>query len=192
MSRKKASPSELYQLLQTPKFAVVDVETTGGIQDFNKIIEIAVVITDGKDILEEFCSLVNPKRNIPDFITQLTSIDDDMVANAPTYEQLAPQLYELLKGCCFVAHNVKFDYTFVQREFFYSGIEYKSTQFCTVKLGRKLVKLKSYRLDSLCEHFGISIQGRHRAYGDALATTYLLKEYIKILRNAFGEKQSLF
>lgn len=179
-------------MLEIPKFAVVDIETTGGIQDFNRIIEIAVIITDGQNILEEFCTLINPKRDIPDFITNLTQITNDMVKDAPTYEEIAPQLYELLKDCSFVAHNATFDYTFVQREFFYSGIKYQSSKFCTVKLGRKLVKLKSYRLDNLCEHFGIHINDRHRAYGDALATTILFHEYLKIIKNTFGEKQFLF
>ncbi len=191
-NKKLKFKSELYQLLEIPKFAVVDIETTGGTQDFNKIIEIAVIITDGKEILTEYSSLVNPKRDIPEFITQLTQISYEMVENAPTYEEIAPYLHELLKDCCFVAHNVKFDYTFVQREFFYSGIEYKSEKYCTVKLGRKLVKLNSYRLDSLCQHFGITIQDRHRAYGDALATSILLHEYLKIIRDKFGEKQFLF
>lgn len=191
-NRKSKFKSELFPLLQIPQFAIVDIETTGGMQDFNRIIEIAVIITDGKKILNEYCSLVNPKRNIPEFITQITGISYEMVENAPTYEEIAPHLYELLKDCSFVAHNVNFDYTFIEREFRYAGIEYKSPKYCTVKLGKKLVKLPSYNLDSLCKHFNINIENRHRALGDALATTQLFHHYLKIIRNKFGEKQYLF
>jgi len=184
--------SELYQLLNTPKFAIVDIETTGGNQDFNKIIEVAIIITDGKNILNEFHSLVNPNREIPEFITQLTQIDNEMVKNAPTYKDIAPKLYELLSSACFVAHNVKFDYPFIKREFEQSGIKYESEKYCTVKLGKKLLKLTSYRLDSICQHFGIIIENRHRAYGDALATAKVFHEYMKIIRDKLGVQQYLF
>ncbi len=189
MKKKK---SELFRLLEIPRFAVVDIETTGGNYRYNKIIEIAAIITDGKNILDEFRSLVNPQRNIPEFITQITNITNEMVENAPTYNQIAPQLYDILSNNCFVAHNVSFDYDFVKQEFREAGFNFHTEKQCTVRIGRKLIKLLSYRLDCLCDHFNITIHDRHRAYGDALATTYLLHEYLKIIREAHGEVQLLF
>ena len=99
------------------RYAIVDIETTGGQAAKEKITEFAVVIHDGEKILDSYETLINPERSIPYFITQVTGIDDKMVANAPKFYEVAKQIVKITEGAIFVAHNVRFDYSFVQEEF---------------------------------------------------------------------------
>ena len=90
-------------------YAIVDIETTGGYAANNDITEIAIVLHDGQTVVNRFESLVRPVRTIPYYIQVLTGISNEMVAEAPSFEELAPQLFELLNGKIFVAHNVNID-----------------------------------------------------------------------------------
>ena len=94
-------------------YAIVDIETTGGYAAANGITEIAVYIHDGEKLVQRFETLINPQQNIPSYITALTGISNAMVASAPVFEAVAPQLFELLNDRVFIAHNVNFDYSFV-------------------------------------------------------------------------------
>jgi len=158
-------------------FAVVDVETTGGPSHAgHRIIEIAVVeITDGV-VAGDFRTLINPGRAIPWGVTSLTGITPSMVAAAPTFEHVAPKVFELLEDRVFVAHNVGFDWRFVADELIRSGCEPPEVRrLCTVRMARRLVPaLRRRNLDELTRHFGVPIHERHRAYGDALATARVL------------------
>lgn len=157
-------------------YAVIDVETTGGTaQGSDRITEIAVVKLQQGRVIERFSSLVNPGRRIPAFISRLTGITDAMVADAPTFAQLAPALWQLLDGCLFVAHNVKFDYGFVRAEFARAGFTLSMAQLCTVVESRRYFPgLPSYSLGNLCAHFGIALKQHHRALADAEACAQLL------------------
>jgi DNA polymerase-3 subunit epsilon len=157
-------------------YAIIDIETTGGSAVYERITEIAVFIHDGEKITGQFNSLVNPQRPIPYYITKLTGINDQMVENAPTFDQLASKLDQITAGCFFVAHNVSFDYNFVREEFRRIGFKFERKTLCTVKLSRKLIPGKrSYSLGNLCNEIGINIKDRHRASGDALATVKLFE-----------------
>src|SRR5947208_698391 len=105
------------------QYAVVDIETTGSFAAGNGITEIAVVIHDGVKVLNFYESLVNPHTPIPYFIQRLTGIDNSMVANAPSFKEIAGQVYELLQDKIFVAHNVNFDYSFVKHHLKSAGFE---------------------------------------------------------------------
>ena len=160
-------------------YIVVDIETTGGSARYHRIIEIAIVIFDGKNVVERFSSLVNPGVFIPAYITALTGIDDAMVADAPTFENMVPYLKRLLQDGIFVAHNVNFDYGFLKKEFELAGERFEMKKLCTVRLSRKIIPgLPSYALGSLCNHLNIINEARHRALGDAMATVGLLKYLI--------------
>ena len=98
-------------------YCVVDVETTGANRKGQKITEIAIVKTDGQKIIDQFSTLINPERNIPLRITYLTGITNEMVAEAPKFYEVAKKIVEFTEGSVFVAHNVFFDYQFLQREF---------------------------------------------------------------------------
>lgn len=160
-------------------YAVVDIETTGGNASFGRIIEVAVVVHDGEKITETFSSLVNPCCNIPPFITSLTGISNNMVANAPKFEEIAVRLHRITENKVFVAHNVNFDYSFIKKEFSLLNVDFDRKKLCTVRLARKLVPgVKKYNLGSICGHFGITIHDRHRALGDAEATAELLSHLL--------------
>jgi DNA polymerase-3 subunit epsilon len=155
-------------------FAIIDIETTGGNAKTDKITDICIVIHDGLSVVEKYSTLINPEKNIPPFISRLTGISNEMVKDAPKFYEVARKIVELTEGMIFVAHNVNFDFGFVQAEFRSLGYSYKRDQLCTVKLSRKLIPgKKSYSLGNLCESLGISNSARHRAEGDAVATAEL-------------------
>ncbi len=157
-------------------YAIIDIETTGQSAQRGKITEIAIFIHDGFRVTDSFSSLVNPECYIPDFITRLTGIDNKMVQSAPRFYEIARQIVELTQDKIFVAHNVGFDYRFVQEEFKQLGYDYQRKTMCTVKMSRKFLPgHQSYSLGKLCAELGISIHGRHRAEGDALATVKLFE-----------------
>ena len=161
-------------------YAVVDIETTGNGYKGQKITEISIFIFDGKKIIDEFTSLVNPEQTIPAFITNLTGITDAMVRTAPKFYEIARKVQEITKDTIFVAHNVNFDYNIIQEEFKSLGFDFKRKKLCTIRLSRKIIPgLKSYSLGNICSTEGIEIVGRHRAKGDAEATVELFRRLIE-------------
>jgi DNA polymerase III subunit epsilon len=161
-------------------YAIVDIETTGGSPVSEKITEIAVFIYDGEKIVDELSTLINPEKKIPYYITALTGITNAMVAESPKFYEVARRFVEITQNCIFVAHNVSFDYQFIRNEFKRLGYEYSREKLCTVQLSRKLVPgLPSYSLGKICNHLNINIHERHRAGGDALATTKLFEYLLK-------------
>lgn len=158
------------------KFAIVDIETTGGTSYNSRITEVAVFIHDGKQVIDEFHSLVNPETEIPRFITGLTGITNEMVEKAPVFSEIAEELFQKTEDCVFVAHNVNFDYSFLRQEFKEAGYDFKRKKACTVRLSRAIIPgFPSYSLGNLCSNLGINITDRHRAKGDAQATVKLFE-----------------
>ena len=161
-------------------YAVVDIETTGNGYKGQKITEISIFIFDGKKVLDEFTTLVNPEAPIPSFITNLTGINQAMVRNQPKFYEIAKKVEEITKDTIFVAHNVNFDYNIIQAEFKSLGFDFKRKKLCTVRLSRKIIPgLKSYSLGNICADEGIPISARHRARGDVEATVELFKRLIE-------------
>lgn len=158
-----------------PTYAVVDLETTGGRPEQDGIIEVAVVITDGQEIIDSYETLINPERPLPKFIAGLTGISPAMLEEAPTFADVADHLFALLANHTFVAHNVAFDYNFIRHHFKHVQHSFRQPRLCTVRYARSVIPdLPSYSLGKLCKSLGIEINGRHRAHGDAYATTQLL------------------
>ena len=155
-------------------YAIVDIETTGGNFKNGRITEIAIYRHDGEKIVDEFVSLVNPECYIPEYITQLTGISNQMVQKAPSFPQIARRVLDMTADAVFVAHNATFDYNFIRAEFSSLGFDFVRPNLCTVKMSRKLLPgHASYSLGNLTQALGITIQGRHRAGGDAYATVQL-------------------
>jgi DNA polymerase-3 subunit epsilon len=172
--------------LDTVRFAVVDVETTGGASwRGHRITDISVVEVLGGEIVAEYETLVNPGRSIPPMITALTGITTEMVAGAPFFDHVADEISERLTGRVFVAHNATFDWGFVSSELLRAtGDAPEVPQLCTVRMTRRLVpELRRRNLDVVTRHFGIDIHARHRAHGDALATARVL---LRLLDEAAG------
>jgi DNA polymerase-3 subunit epsilon len=168
-------------------FLVVDVETTGvSAWAGDRITEVAAVLVRGGEVREAFHSLINPGRRIPSFITQLTGIDDAMVRHAPPFGEVAGALAYEMVGRVFVAHNARFDWNFLSAEYDrVASAPLKSLtgdQLCTVRLARRFLShLPRRNLDAVAHHYGVEIEGRHRAMGDARATAHVL---IGLLRDA--------
>ena len=158
------------------RLAIVDLETTGGQPAWDRITEIGVIEVDGFEVVSEWSTLVNPGGSIPAPIQALTGITNEMVAAAPTFAQIAAQLYERLAGRVFVAHNARFDYGFLRHEFERAGLKFMAKTLCTVRLSRRLyAQHASHNLDSLIERHGIDCRARHRAMGDADAVWQFLR-----------------
>lgn len=157
-------------------FAIIDIETCGSKFQYPKgrIIDIAILVHDGLQVVETFSTLINPGCHISGFYSNLSGITNEMVADAPHFHQVAKKIVELTEGKIFVAHNVGFDYGFIKEEFSFLGYNFRREKLCTVKLSRKLLpKRISYSLGHLCASLNIPIVNRHRALGDAEATAKL-------------------
>ncbi|MFN2570679.1 MAG: PolC-type DNA polymerase III [Gemmatimonadales bacterium] len=174
----EASPA-----LDACRYAVVDVETTG-VRAFSgdRIMEIAVVRLDGTIA---FHSLVNPGIPIPQFVASLTGIDAAVVRKAPPFEDIVDDLLAALEGCVFVAHNARFDWAFVSTEIERArGLLLQGPRVCTVRLARRLLPdLPRRNLDWVSGYFGIEIEGRHRAVGDAVAAAKCLGRMLRMARD---------
>ncbi|WP_305046218.1 3'-5' exonuclease family protein [Geoalkalibacter sp.] len=150
---------------------VLDLETTGTSPTHNRIIEIGLCEILHGQMVEEWSSLVNPQVRISPFITQYTGISDELVAAAPTFEELAEDLHQRLSGKVLIAHNARFDYGFLKNEFARLGLDYQEKTLCTLKLSRRLYpEHRRHGLDALIERHGLSSQARHRALGDVRMT----------------------
>ncbi len=162
-------------------YSIIDIETTGGSSKTERITEIAVFNHDGIKVVDEFCTLVNPEKNIPGFITGITGISNEMVANSPKFYEIAKRIVELTDNHIFVAHNADFDYAFIREEFRQLGYNFMRNRLCTVKMSKKLIPgLRSYSLGKLCSELNIQITDRHRARGDAHATVKLFEMLIDL------------
>ena len=162
-------------------YAIIDIETTGLSPAREKITEIAIVLHDGEKITGEFSTLINPEKKIPYRITRMTGINNQMVKNEPKFYEVARQIVDLTQDRIIVGHNVRFDYGFIRAEFKSLGYDFQRDTLDTVKLSRKLIPGKrSYSLGKLCASLGIENRARHRALGDALATTELFELLLSI------------
>ncbi len=157
-------------------YAILDIETTGGKFNEEGITEIAIYKFDGFAIVDQFISLVNPEKEIQQFVVKLTGINNGMLKNAPKFYEVAKRIVEITKDCTLVAHNTSFDYRILSTEFRRLGYDFNRNTLCTVELSQKLIlDQPSYSLGKLTKALGIPITDRHRASGDALATVQLFK-----------------
>ncbi len=167
-------------------YSIVDIETTGGSSRSHKIIEVAIVSFDGQQIVDTYSTLINPGKYVPPFITSLTGISNDMIEDAPSFEDVAQEILKRTEGQIFVAHNVNFDFSFLRQEFGLLGIKFERKKLCTVRLARRILPgFKSYGLGALSSALDIQIQGRHRALGDAEATAKILGILIEQDKDGF-------
>lgn len=160
--------------MKNTEYAIVDIETTGGNASGSRITEIAIIIHDGKNVIDRYETLVNPEKDIPLSIFGLTGINNEMVANAPIFDDISEKVLEMLTDRIFVAHNVNFDYSFVHHQLEQAGFKWSAKKLCTVRAARKIKPgLGSYSLGNLCNSLNIDLENRHRAGGDADATAIL-------------------
>ena len=168
-------------------YVVVDVETTGTSHGSgDRVTEFAAVIVRNGKVCEEYATLVNPERSISAYITQLTGISSAMVRDAPRFADVRRELRPLLaEPHVFVAHNAPFDWGFVNMELTRAGeAPLANDRLCTVRLARRLLsQLPRRSLDHVTSHYGIMVESRHRALGDATATAQVLS---RLLNDAYA------
>lgn len=166
-------------------YAILDIETTGGKYNEEGITEIAIYKYDGREVVDQFISLINPERSIQPFVVGLTGINSEMLRGAPKFYEVAKRIVEITEDCVLVAHNAKFDYRILRTEFSRLGYEFERKSICTVEVSKKLIPgMPSYSLGKLMYNLGIPVSNRHRAEGDAAATTKLFE----ILLNKDSQK----
>jgi len=178
----------LLQTIDDAVFTVVDVETTGMHPVHDRLTDIALYLVRNGKVIDNYASLINPLVPIPSFITAMTGISNSMVQNAPHAWEVIPIVTSILRDTIFVAHNAQFDWGFVthtaMRE---RNILLDNPVLCTVKLSRRLVpEAKKHNLDDLSRTFEIYIDDRHRAEGDAYATTQIFIRIMRRLRERMG------
>lgn len=164
-------------------YVVFDIETTGLSKEKEMITEIgAVKVADGK-IIDRFSTFVNPQRPISAEITKLTGITDDMVKDAPTIENVLPEFLKFCEDTVLVAHNASFDTGFIRIAAERAGLgELHHTIVDTLELARALLpELSKHKLDIVCEHLGVTLNGHHRAVNDAEATAEVFIKFLDML-----------
>jgi DNA polymerase-3 subunit epsilon len=151
----------------------VYIETTGGSYRNSRVLEVAAIRYEKGEVTAEFSSLINPETYIPASITSLTGIREGDIVDAPIFADIAEQFAEIMNGAVFVAHNVRFDYSFLKNEFAMIGMPFTPKLLCTVRLSRYLYKQEQgHSLAKLIERYDIPFLNRHRALDDARAILY--------------------
>ncbi len=164
-------------------YVVFDIETTGFSPITNRIIEIGAVRVEKGKIVGRFSEFVNPQVPIPFKIEQLTSINDSMVMDSDTIEQVLPRFLEFSKGAVMVAHNAGFDMSFIMENCKRQGIEQEFTYVDTVGMARMLLPgLNRFKLDTVAKALGISLENHHRAVDDATCTADIFVKFVKMCK----------
>ena len=165
----------------TGDFVVFDLETTGFSPVNDKIIEIGAVRVSGGKISERYSTFVNPGIHIPDRITELTTITDSMVADAPPIERVLPEFLDFIGDCALVAHNAGFDHGFLRQKAGEQGIVTDFTVVDTVGLARVLFPdLAKFKLNHIAKKLKISLENHHRAVDDAGATAEIFERFVEL------------
>lgn len=171
--------------LDEATFVVFDLETTGAKAPPCRITEIGAFKVERGEIKDEFHTLVNPETPIPEFITGLTGISDDMVADAPKFREILGDFLAFIDTSVLVAHNAQFDMRFLNHEIGLLHADHKiaNTHLCTVQLSRKLLPgIQNHRLKTVATHYGISLLNHHRASDDARATAEIFINLLGTLK----------
>lgn len=181
-----------YRQIAQQQFTVVDLETTGKDALTNRVIELSVLqATLAEDIQQQRTDLINPQTKIPERIAQFTGISQQMVEDAPTAAECFPDYLLLLSAGVLTAHNLDFDYPFLQAEYSRLGKSFarpECDRLCTVQLSRLMLsELPSRSLPNLVNHFQFKVGASHRAEADTLACWLLAKRLLTEILNEADE-----
>lgn len=148
----------------------VDIETNGGNGAMGRITEIALIRVEDGLVTEEYVTLVNPGSPVPSWITRLTGITNEELADAPYFDEVAHEVHRILHGAIFVAHNVHFDFSFIKRQLEALDFTFEPKLFCTVRMSRAMYpEHTGHSLQKIITRHAIETADRHRAYADAKA-----------------------
>lgn len=162
-------------------YTIIDIETTGLSTTKNEIIELSALKVRNDKIISQYSSLIKPDNSIGSFITKLTGITNEMVADSPKITEVLPDFTEFISDDCIIGHNVNFDINFIYDNLLrHFNREFSNDYVDTMRLARKFCKFPSHRLSYLAERFEISTEGHHRALNDCIMTYEIYKK-IKIM-----------
>ncbi len=173
--------------LHDQDYVVFDIETTGFSPRTDKITEIgAVKIVDGH-IVDSYSQLINPEKAIPQKVQELTGLTNAILSDKPTVEEIIEDFRDFTKGCVLVAHNAKFDISFIRREFKKAKFDFDYPVLDTLQLARSCVRgIKRFNLSALSKKLGVSLVGAHRAVNDAQATAEVFIKMLKIVNQEYN------
>jgi len=173
------------------KFCVVDIETNGSKPNNSQVIEVGAVMIQNGVVLDRFESFVECTF-LPEYISKITGINPEDLINAPTQVEVLSALREFMQDAVFVAHNVKFDYEFLNHSFDRFGLGNIGNQkLCSIELARRTIECERYGLSYLSETLELGEHIKHRAYSDALVTSRLLELTFQNLPNAVNVTDEL-
>lgn len=165
------------------KFVVFDIETTGFSAVNDRIIEIGAVKVENGEIVDRYSTFVNPERPIPFEIEKLTGINDGMVVDAAVIEDILPEFLAFSEDCIMVAHNAEFDMSFIKENCRRMNLLRKFTVVDTLAMARSMLPdLKNYKLDTVVEAVGGTLENHHRAVEDAESTADIFVKFVARLK----------
>jgi DNA polymerase III subunit epsilon len=157
--------------------AIVDVETTGGSPPRDRVIEIGILTVDFGVVTNRYSTLINPSRYLPPYITNITGITPDQLEHQPLFDHIAPEVFLLLQSRTFVAHNARFDLSFIKSEFSRFGVSFTPRHLCSAQLSRRLFPHhRRHSLEELILRYNLKVKNRHRALDDALAIWHFFQK----------------
>lgn len=177
--------SEERELAET-EFVVFDLETTGSKTPPSRITEIGAYKVLGGEVIDKFHTLVNPEMHIPEFITRLTRISDEMVRDAPLFAEVVDDFLQFIGDAVLVAHNSGFDMRFLNYEIgrVFAGHRLRNQCLCTVQLSRRLITdIPNHKLKTVAEYYCLDLVDHHRAAADAYATAHIFIDLVSRLHD---------
>ena len=170
-------------------YCVLDLETTGFSAVTEKITEVGIMKVKGGEVIDEFSCFVNPERHIPQRVTEVTNITDDMVKDAETIDKVFPKILNFIKDSVLVAHNAPFDIGFLKQNAKNLGYEFDYTYIDTLSLAKDLFPdYKKYKLGKIAENLGIKVEVAHRALDDVDTTVKVFNVMIDMLKKRGAQK----
>ncbi len=170
-------------------YCVLDLETTGFSAKTEKITEVGIMKYKDGEVIDEFSCFVNPEKHIPERVTEVTNITDDMVKDAETIDKVFPKILDFIKDSVLVAHNASFDMGFLKQNAKVLGYEFDYTYLDTLSLAKDLFPdYKKYKLGKIAENLGIKVEVAHRALDDVDTTVKVFKVMIDMLKKRGAKK----
>ncbi len=173
-------------------YCVLDLETTGFSASNDKITEIGIMKVKNKEVIDEFSCFVNPERHIPERVSEVTNITDDMVKDAETIDKVFPKVLEFLgdqKETVIVAHNANFDVGFLKQNAKALGYDFNYSYLDTLSLAKDLFPdYKKYKLGKIAENLGIKVEVAHRALDDVDTTVKVFNVMMDMLKERGAKK----
>ena len=170
-------------------YCVLDLETTGFSATTEKITEVGIMKIKNGEVLDKFSCFVNPEKHIPQRVSEVTNITDDMVADSETIDKVFPKILDFIEGSVLVAHNAPFDMGFLKQNAKILGYEFDYTYLDTLSLAKDLFPdYKKYKLGKIAENLGIKVEVAHRALDDVDTTVKVFNVMMKMLKERGAKK----